>query len=442
MSARAIIIVALVGAAASPAGAVERGDTCTLKAVLPFTVNQRGAGRIETVLDVGTEVTVVAVGDEGRLRVTTGDATGSVATRDFEAACAGTLQSCSLTSAVVLYARTRSDSQSWRLKEGATLSVLRAGSVWAHVRIDDLEGYVKAPELKAACKTSSGSVADTAEPAITEEVLRGDGPGVLFLTPLLEGAAPVGDVDLAAAHFFERLAIYRPDAATLPLNGSRTATTWKSHMEASAARARGAGFAYVLVSKGSIEAQPNGSAVLAISMVLIDAKTGAALKGVRVRPTSAVDDLWAEQALATLLPFVAGAPGSRVPLTRLEGTGPKELAPRESAKKQVDQRVATAIPDVAPWFANPWGYVALGAAVAAGAGSGIVGNFALQENDAANATSPLDPLRGERRERALQLGVTGDALAGVAVVSAVTSLIVFAARAGMDDRPAILAAGQ
>jgi hypothetical protein len=97
------------------------------------------------------------------------------------------------------------------------------------------------------------------------------------------------------------------------------------------------------------------------------------------------------------------------------------------------------LPDAAPWFANPWGYLAAGGAVAVGAGAGVAGWLALDENAAANATTPLDVARGERRERALQLGIASDALTAAAVVTGIATVVVFASRAGMDDSPQTLA---
>ena len=130
---RRLLVVIAFSAAFSglPAAAMDKGDVCTLKAPLLVTIN-RPEGKVETTLDPGTDVEVVVVGDEGRTRVTTGDAKGAVATRDLEAACAGTLQLCRLSKELMLFEKNSSDSRSWKINPGAALSVLRTGKVWAH----------------------------------------------------------------------------------------------------------------------------------------------------------------------------------------------------------------------------------------------------------------------------------------------------------------------
>lgn len=418
---------------AGPSWAMERDETCTLQSPLPIIIN-RPEGRLEATLDRGVEVTVLVVGDEGRSRVTTGDAAGSVATRDLEAACAGTLQVCRLEKPVVMYAKTRSDSQAWRLKPGATLSVLRSGKAWAHARVDDLEGFINADELKVACRgLAGGALEKTAEPEVTEEVERGEGPGVLFLPLLLDGAAPAASADSIGDLLFERLAAYRPDAARLPLSSARTAGKWRAHVETASARARAAGFAYVLVGKLGVETV-DGKGVLVLSTAMVDARASKIMKGVRMRPTMRLEDPWPEQMLATLLPLIADAPGGKVPVA------PRSTAPSTTTTPTTTPKtVGSALPDAAPWFANPWGYLAAGGAVAVGAGAGVAGWLALDENTAANATTPLDVARGERRERALQLGIASDALTAAAVVTGIATVVVFASRAGMDDSPQVLA---
>lgn len=427
-------MTAVVATSTTPSWAMERDETCTLQAPLPIIIN-RPEGRLEATVDRGVEVTVLVVGDEGRSRVTTGDATGSVATLDLEAACEGTLQVCRLEKTVMMYAKTRSDSQAWRLKPGATLSVLRSGKSWAHARVDDLEGFIKAEDIKGACRgIAGGALENTAEPEITVEVERGEGPGVLFLPFLLEGATPAGAADGIGDLLFERLAAYRPDAARLPLSTARAAGTWKAHVQTASAQARAAGFAYVLVGKVGIESI-DGKGALVLSTAMVDAKASKIIKGVRMRPTTRLDDPWPEHLLATVLPLIADAPGGKVPAAPRGPVTTSPTTPGTTAPKTM----GSALAEPAPWFANPWGYLVAGGAVAVGAGAGVAGWLSIDENAAANGTTPLDGARGERRERALQLGITSDALTAAAVVTGIATVVVFASRAGMDDSPAILA---
>ncbi|MDP2344924.1 MAG: hypothetical protein Q8O67_28520 [Deltaproteobacteria bacterium] len=422
-------VVVVVGLSALPAFALEKGDVCTLKAALMVTIN-RPEGKVETTLDAGTDIEVVVVGDEGRTRINTGDAKGAVATRDLEAACAGTLQMCRLTKELILFEKNRSDSRSWKIKQGAPVSVLRTGKVWAHVRVDDLEGFAKADELTPRCPLISGSdVKETGEPGATEEVERGEGPGVLLLPLILEGAAPVGTADVLLDSFFDRLAYYRPDAARLPIEGARD-LNWKKHVADSAARGRGAGLAYVVVGKLAVETVADKGA-LVVSLALVDTASGATLKAVRARPTMKAEDTWAESTLFVLLPLMRTAPGARQP------EGPK-FAPQKGPKAgavtpSTNAGSANASAGPAPWFANPWGYVALGTAAAAGVGSGVVGALANADNTAANEAPPVDDDRSTLRESALVKGIASDSLAVVAGVAVVTTIVVFASRAGMAE---------
>lgn len=310
MWSRVLLLAMGLGLGAVPASALSRGESCVLQAPLPMVVTQR-QGRVEVTIDKGVEVTVVAPGDEGRTGVSTGDAAGTVATRDLEAACAGTLQSCRLTAPVTMFEQTRSDSKAWRLKPGATVSVLRTGKVWTHLRLADLEGFARQDELKPACEFV---VPEAGEVEVTVEVERGDGPGVLLLPFLLEKNAPAGEADAVADLFFERLAIYRPDAARLPLSTTRDAVKWKAHTEAAAVAARSAGLTYAIIGQASVDAS-GGKPALVLNLAVVDARAKKILKGIKVRPTLKPEDLWMENALAVLLPYLSAAPGAKAPPT-------------------------------------------------------------------------------------------------------------------------------
>ena len=425
VSVSVVVVVVAIGLA-GPAVAFDKGDVCTLKAPLLVTIN-RPEGKVETTLDPGTDVEVVVVGDEGRTRINTGDAKGAVATRDLEAACAGTLRTCRLTRELLLFEKNRSDSRSWKLKPGASLSVLRTGKVWAHLRIDDLEGFAKTDELRPACPIAGELKITEAEP--TEEVERGEGPGVLLLPLLLEGAAPAGTADLLAEAFFDRLIYYRPDAARLPtLDGSVPEENWKKHVQASAVRARSAGLAYVVVGKLGVESAGD-KGVLVVSLALVEAASGTVIKALRARPTMRPEDLWAENTLAVMLPLMRTAPGARQP----SGPKPAPSSKQGSRQNATSTTTANASAGPAPWFANPWGYVALGTAAAAGVGSGVVGALANADNDAANDTAPVDDDRSTLREQALVKSIASDSLAIVAGVAVVTTVVVFASRTGMEQ---------
>jgi hypothetical protein len=422
------LMAILMVLASRSALAFERGDTCTLEAPLPM-VMRRPEGRVETTIDRGVEIIVQAVGDEGRIGITTGDASGSVSARDLEAACAGTLQLCRLKDPITMYEKTRSDSQAWKLKPGATVSVLRSGKVWSHIRVDDLEGFVGANEVKGACVAIEGGVVnDNADPTVTEEVERGEGPGVLFLPFQLEGAAPQGQVDAIGDLFFERLAIYRPDAARLT-DTERRAGKWKAYVARVSSRATAAGMNYAVVGHAAVE-NVDGKGVIVVSMAAIDARAGTISKGIRVKTSLDLADPWPENTLAVLLPFLASAPGARAP-----PPPPSPATPKEEQPKKQTTTTTTAPTEVerAGWYANPWGYLAVGGAVAAGVGAGVLGSFSLQENSAANDLSPLDDARAARRQQALEFGIGSDVLAGAAIVAGVAGVVVFATRAGLDD---------
>lgn len=445
------LALALAVGLAVPAAAFERGDTCDLKAPLKVTMKGR-AGQVETTLERGAQIEVVSVSDGGISLILSGELKGRVATVDLESACLGHLRSCTLSSPVMMYESNRSDSRSWRVKPGATVSILKKGKTWAAVRVEDLQGFVKSSEITGACARRDddddgigrGQDGDQGHdlgeggeggdgPA--EAVERGDGPGVLLLPFHLEGAAPAGDADALADDLFARLAFYRPDAGRLGAEGSRD-RPWKEQIASSARRARAADTAFVLVGRVAIEPAPVGGRRddldrYLLQLAVVDAKSGKVLKAVRAHPTLRPGDTWAELALAALLPSVPAAPGSKLPVV-----GPKpgfEVAPVKKAEgaKKTEATPSTTWEET-PWFANAWGYVSFGVAAVAGAGAGVAGMIALDDNEAANAAAETSPLRSERRNAALAEALTADALTVVAAGAAVTGLVVFVTRAGLE----------
>lgn len=449
IAATAVVVVVALGLPT-----LERGDTCTLKSPLPISMRTK-AGLVDTTLDKGTDIEVVGVSDGGSARIRAGDVKGDVSSADLEGACSGTLRRCTLKSPVMMYEQNRSDSKSWRIKEGATVSVLKQGKTWAAVRVEDLRGFVKSDEIRGACNAQSGSAAldgdgsdggdgDSARPSdevvSVEEVERGEGPGVLFLPFALEGAAPAGNADQLLSTLYDRGAYYRPDAARLPVEGSR-AVEWKALVTTAARRARGADVAFVIVGRLAMEA-PKPEAPLVerhlLQLGVVDAKTGNVLKAVRIRPTLDIRDVWADKALASLLPSIPAAPNSKLPVIGAEGF---EVAPNSAASTSTSSAAANPPPprhaadDDAgepSALANPWGWLALGGAVALGAGSGVAGYLALAENARANETSAANPAHATARNTALAEAVTSDALAIAAVGVGVAGVIVFATRAGLD----------
>jgi hypothetical protein len=432
-AARALGIVVLLGAA-PPVRALAVGEACTLKAPLPVTVQQSRA-TFDTTFDAGSEVSVLYVGDNGRARVSNGDLKGVVLTKELEAACAGTLRLCTATGAFSLYERNRSDSTSWPVVAGMNVSILRSGKVWAHLIVSDREGFSPVTDVEARCSVRVRQRGDgsTAAPGAekdtesrgppVEDVERGDGPGVLVLPFALEEGVPAARADQLAAGFYERLAYFRPDVGQVPSLGSRV-IGWKDHVDGATRRARATGHAYALVGR---VARENGEDV--VSLAVIDAASGRTLKGVRARPRADGDDDWSEPALASLLPPLAAAPGSRLPRPR-ETTA----TPSSSTTAAPTNAVATTGADWgAPWFANPWGYVALGVGLAAGGGAAYLSQQALATNDAANRRSVFDEARATDRRRALEQAVAADGLTVLAATAGVTSLVLFIGRIGIRE---------
>jgi hypothetical protein len=243
------------------------------------------------------------------------------------------------------------------------------------------------------------------------------------LPSIVEGAAPVDDVDAVGDLFYDRLAAYRPDAARLPLNLPRT-SKWKAYAEAARTRAKASGFSFAMIGKVEV-ADVDGKGVLVASIALVDARSGRVLKGVRIKPTTRFDDQWPEIALSALLPYAGSAPNS-TPVV-----APKEAAPTMLPTPPPPPRPLNIVEE-APWFANPWGYVTLVGAVGAGVGAGLVGSMALEANDAANAAAPISDERASLRQQALPLALGADGLAVVGVGLAVATVAVFATRAGLD----------
>ncbi|MBM4279487.1 MAG: hypothetical protein FJ137_01560 [Deltaproteobacteria bacterium] len=424
-----LVAIALVAVATVPARALVGGEACTLQSPLPVTV-ERGRSRMDTSFERGTEVSVVYVGEDGRAQISNGDLKGMVMLREVEAACAGTLRSCTAKAPFSLYERNRSDSTSWPVTPGTAVSVLRTGKVWAHLVVRGREGFALVSGLDSRCASGGEAGDDAASPVAddprgppVEEVDRGDGPGILLLPFVADEGSPAARADQLFAAFAEHLAYYRPDVGQLPLLGSRT-VVWKEHIDSAVRRARASGHAYALLGRLGSE-----GGVAVVSIALVDVATGRTVKGVRARPKAVGDDDWSDPALAALLPSIPPAPGSRLPTTRsVTATAPADTAAPAPAA------IATTGEDwLRPWFANPWGYVALAAGAAAGVGSGLMGQQALATNAEANATAVTDEARGLERRRALEQAIVADGLAVVAGVASVAAVVVFAGRVGLGE---------
>jgi hypothetical protein len=434
---RSLVVVVTMLAMAPGAHALVAGDACSLKATLPVIV-QSGGTNVPTTFDAGTDVRLLYVEDSGgRGRISNGAVRGVVTMRELEAACAGTLRLCRATSAFSLFERNRSDSRSWPVSPGTAVSVLRAGKVWAHLLVAEKEGFATVVDVNGRCSADDGGAtepserphADDASGAPVEDVERGEGPGILVLPFVLDDGAPVPVADRLAATFDEHLRTYRPDVGHLPLLGSRT-VAWKDHVDGAIKRARAVGLAYALLARVSPE--PAGKADgggLVVSIAVIDVASGKTLKGVRAHPTSLDDDSWSDPALASLLPAIAPAPGGRLPSVH-PTTATTTTEPASSTTPKV---ATTGEGWSAPWFANPWGYLALGAAIGSGVGAWYVGQAALEANAAANATPSIDDKRAERRADALQQAVIADGLTATSALSGIAAVAIFAARVGIGE---------
>jgi hypothetical protein len=406
--------------------ALEKGDACTLKTSLSVSMRSE-AGVIEATLDKGADIEVIAVGDGGSSVIRSGSVRGSVSTADLESACTGDLQKCTLTATVMMYEKNRSDSRSWRIKPGAEVSVLKRGKTWAALRVGDLQGFVKSDELRGNCvarQADDGGV-------VTDPVERGEGPGLLVLPMQRDGAVPPGEADALLDELFTRVAYYRPDAALAP-PAPKTKKTWKKQVEDGARSAKLAETRFALIGRvapAPAESGASSDARYLVELAIVDARTGKLLKGVRARPTMRPNDTWAELALEALLPVLPAAPESRLPSISRPSL---EVAPNEAPAPERAKPVDLEPVRETPWIANGWGWLSLGIAALAGGGAVVAGMFALDENEAANATPATDPARSERRNLALAEAITADALTAVAASAAVTGIVVFATRAGLE----------
>ena len=421
-------------ALALPAVAVETGDTCKVRSTLAITM-KGASGTLRATIDPGTTLEVLSVGDQGFSRVRAGEMVGSVSTLDLESACSGALRMCKLATPVQMFEETRSDSKAYLLKEGAALSVLKRGKTWAAVRIEDLTGFVKSEDIQRSCVVVSGVPESRGEgggDAQVEAVERGEGPGLLLGPFHLEGAAPAGPADALLDTLFDRAAFFRPDAGRVGLEGKRD-LPWKKQVEAAAKRARGAEMAFALAGSLSVESPSKEDPLTErylLQLAVVDAKTGKVLKGARVRPTLNPEDDWADRALAVLLPTLPTAPGARLPTPPPQKT---ELQPLPEPAPAAPTAPVAPAEERPGWYANAWGYLALGAAAAVGTAAGVVGWFALGENDEAAARVQTDPARPAQQQSALTLAITSDALTVTAGAAALTGVILFATGAGLPE---------
>ncbi len=443
-AAMSVVCLLAVSLAGAHAGAIEPGGRCSLKAPLTVTIYRR-AGSIEDTLERGSDVELISVSDTGIARVRAGDVKANVAFADLDSACSGTLRMCTLRSPVLMYEQNRSDSKSWRIKTGADVNILKEGKTWAAVRTANLVGFVKSGDMNRACQLRNAAAGATAPGSSDnggggtgEYVERGDGPGILLLPFDLEGGAPATTAAALFNLLFQRVGYYRPDSGRAGVDEKRKPTPLHEQIAAAARRAQGAGMAYALIGRFSLAPAAPGQAVEGkgvLELAVVDAKSAKVLKGVRLTgPTTQAADPWPERALAALLAVLAPAPGSKIPVP--PGKSTVEVAPASPGtpaaprpRTEVETR-----PD-APWFANGWGYLLFGGAVAAGVGSGFAGVLANDDNDRANAAVQTDLARNDHRNTALAEAITADSLGVVAAGAVIATVVVFATRAGLDDGP-------
>lgn len=337
------IVVALVASFVSaPSDAATKGDRCKIKAPLPMLL--RGPnGSVEATVEQGTVVELLSDGDGGRAVLRAEDMLGTVSMLDFESACRGTFEQCSAQTAMVIYEEKRRDSPSRKVRAGTVINILERGKAWTTVRHVDEMGYVTNAVLAEQCSKGPAVTSDEDDPTpndaegevadITEDIPRGDGPGVLFLPFHAEGSATLRDADVYGETLYARLSYYRPDAGHASDVGRKRRISMTDMVAEAAKRAKNAEMAYAVIGRLDMAAAPDAPAGSSpdravVQVALVDAQSGKVMKAVKARPADKRENKWAELLLYNMLPFLAPAPGARPS----EYTKPEQVPDGSAAK--------------------------------------------------------------------------------------------------------------
>lgn len=308
------MLVALLVVVAAPAHAeLAAGDACKLSAPVVVKLRSSVQGTIETELSAGTEITVTDPGLQVT-RIVSGEVEALAPTPPLEAACAAVKERCVLAEAIKMATAPGAGGKQkvFRVKQGATLSVLERGPSRSRVLVGGVLGRVNTRHLDEKCRRvalapPSGAVTDEEE-APDDELDVAPAPEGVRVAVLAFAIAPgASAVDARAFEDELSAALQRRRGDVVGPPGPRPDEDARrmdaaAHLAAAAKLGARMGVPYVVT--GHL-ARDGATRVLSLSVY--DVKKGRLVRTVRARPTYHKKDPWADVTSRYLNEVLPGA---------------------------------------------------------------------------------------------------------------------------------------
>ncbi len=315
----------LVGLAAPARADIEAGEMCTLRRDLYVSV-KTGQGSASLPIAKGTKIEVMAVAGSAA-RVQSNEMSGRADLLDLEEACSRAVRQCKLYDAIEVQQKRTMDGRAWRIKPGATVSILDRDRNWTRVKVGPVEGYTETTAINGSCSNIEVVQAkqdddedkagfrpfDVPTPTKSQKVV---------LVPWVIGPGVSEDVaELFEDQFGRAVENRRTDVRGLdddrPSRGRRRATL-KAHLKGLKKPARDKGVSFLVT--GELKKIPTDSMLLSgdldeaeldnlieeapgkyvLILAVFDITKGQVLKTVRTEPSLTLGNPWATKAEAVV----------------------------------------------------------------------------------------------------------------------------------------------
>lgn len=314
--ARVLVLAALASLVTTSAARAElaAGDACKLSAPVVVKLRSSVQGTVETELPAGTDITISDPGLQVT-RILSGEVEALAPTSPLEAACAKVKERCVLDDAIKMATAPSAGGRQkvFRVKRGATLSVLERGPSRARVLVGGVLGRVNTAHLDEKCRrvavpSARGAGDERAEDASEGELAIAPAPEGVRVAVLPFAIAPgASAVDARAFEDELAAALQQRRGDVVGPQGERPGAEAR-RMDAQAqladAAALGARMGVPYVITGHL-ARDGATRVLSLSVY--DVKKRRLVRTVRARPTYHQKDPWADVTSKYLNEVLPGA---------------------------------------------------------------------------------------------------------------------------------------
>ncbi len=406
---------------------LDAGQECRLSGPLVVKLRNSVQGSVETELSAGTPITITEPGLQFS-RLMSGEVEALAPTSALEAVCAAAVERCVLQDAIKMATERsgRKKQKVFKVKKGATLSVLERGKQRSRVVVGGVLGRVNTDHLDEKCKTlpaTKGSEASGKPRAGggggTSAAVIAPAPAGVRVAVLAFSLAPSGSAvdarafedDLTSALLKRRGDVMgprdpRPDAKARLSDA-------KKHLSEAAQIGAQMNVPYVITGQLGRDGEHR-----VLSLSVYDIKAGRVVRTLRARPTYHKQDPWADVTSGFLNEVLPG--GTKyVPPQGDEEPEPVPAAPLPKASAK------GAWSDGPPWYTNGLAYTSLGAGVLLATGGALTGYWASTDVAARNSTTLTDGSRRELANAAMTKAIVADSLYATAALAAVASVVFF-----------------